>query len=59
MVVCLLDTTAENMTESLITEGLVELKRSGLKQNELVVLHLVFILIVKYCENKNVILTSL
>jgi len=29
-----LDTTTENMTESLITEGLVELKRSGLKQNE-------------------------
>jgi len=33
-----LDITSENLTESLITEGLVELKRGGLKQTELVFL---------------------
>ena len=42
----LLDTSAENMTESLISDGLVELKRSGLKQSELVVFQLCYYLVV-------------
>lgn len=36
-VVCVSDTSAENVTESIVAEGLVEVRRGGLKPNEYVI----------------------